>query len=116
LIGFAIVRQTDATVDIEDFMLSCRVQGRFIEKAFFAHLERHHNSGGARLIRVRFTETSRNQPAKQSLEAAQFTIGADGLYSRDTGTEGWGEADMISVTCSAPCHERLAASQCTHSE
>ena len=35
VVGFGLVSRRPAEVWIEDFMLSCRVQGRFVERALF---------------------------------------------------------------------------------
>ena len=37
-IGFAIIRHCFDEIRVEDLMLSCRVQGKFIEQGFFSHL------------------------------------------------------------------------------
>ena len=37
-VGFGIVRRTAEEIAVLDFMLSCRVQGKSIEQAFFSHL------------------------------------------------------------------------------
>src|ERR1035438_1121763 len=53
-------------------MLSCRVQGKFIEQAFFHHLVVHHNPGSANKVWVNFRETARNKPAQQVLQTLGF--------------------------------------------
>ena len=39
---------TAEVVEVVDFMLSCRVQGKFIEQSLFSHLLEHHNAQQAR--------------------------------------------------------------------
>ena len=73
VVGFAIVQFTEREVRIEDFMLSCRVQGRFIEQAFFnyvVHLSQ--NGQQPQQLWVNFEPTKRNIPAQQVLESLHF--------------------------------------------
>ena len=72
-VGFSIVEHEMGIIRIRDFMLSCRVQGKFIEQAFFHHLIEHHNSEASTRIWVNFHETDRNKPAKQVLESLGFS-------------------------------------------
>jgi FkbH-like protein len=71
-VGFAIVRRNDSRVEVDDFMLSCRVQGKLIEQAFFNYL-RHTHPGTASRLWVNYTPSARNTPARQVLEALHFT-------------------------------------------
>ncbi len=72
-VGFALVRHDGEAVFIEDFMLSCRVQGKYIEKAFFAALVRDLRYGRPALLSVNFRATDRNQPAQNVLKSIGFT-------------------------------------------
>ncbi len=69
-------------VVVDDFMLSCRVQGKFIEQALIHHLV---NMAGAETAEVfiDFRKTDRNRPAQLVLEEIGFTTGATGGYSLD---------------------------------
>ena len=60
-VGFSIANHRGDTMQIRDFMLSCRVQGKFIEQAFFHHLVKHHNSQNAKALWVNYHETARNR-------------------------------------------------------
>lgn len=71
-VGFSIVEQGSDLIQVRDFMLSCRVQGKYIEQAFFYHLYRHHNRGNTNNVLVNFHETARNKPAQQVLESLGF--------------------------------------------
>jgi FkbH-like protein len=75
-VGFGIATVADGVVRVEDFMLSCRVQGKFIEQAFFAYLALE-SRGGSRLW-VNYTETAKNKPARKVLETIGFTPSEDG--------------------------------------
>jgi len=74
-IGFALVRQGDGELVVDDFMVSCRVQGKFLEQAFFAHILESHNPRDARTIRVNYQQTAKNTPAGKVLESIGFTSG-----------------------------------------
>jgi FkbH-like protein len=76
-IGLALVRSKPGELFIEDLMVSCRVQGKFLEQAFFAHILTHHNPGGATTIRVNYQQTPKNTPARKVLETIGFTAGED---------------------------------------
>jgi FkbH-like protein len=108
LIGFALVRRGDGEIHIEDLMLSCRVQGKMVEQAFFSHLEEHHNPEGARRLRVNFKETRRNQPALQSLQAARFEELKEGKgFTREIRQHDCSRCDVIRVICRAGCENEM---------
>jgi FkbH-like protein len=71
-VGFCLAKSTPATLEVLDFMLSCRVQSKFIEQALFSHLLAHHNPAGAKAIWVNFKKTDRNTPAHNVLRAIGF--------------------------------------------
>ncbi|MDQ3187141.1 MAG: HAD-IIIC family phosphatase, partial [Pseudomonadota bacterium] len=71
-VGFAIVRFVEHEIRIEDFMLSCRVQGRFIEQAFFNYLVCSQSGEKPESLWVNFEPTARNVPAQQVLESLRF--------------------------------------------
>jgi FkbH-like protein len=71
-VGFSIANHHENTMQIRDFMLSCRVQGKFIEQAFFHHLVKHHNFRNASALWVNYRETARNKPALQVLDSLGF--------------------------------------------
>jgi predicted enzyme involved in methoxymalonyl-ACP biosynthesis len=53
-------------------MLSCRVQGRFIEQAFFNYLVNGLEGRKPQSLWVNFQPTGRNIPAQQVLESLNF--------------------------------------------
>ncbi|SOD39980.1 HAD-IIIC family phosphatase [Nitrosovibrio sp. Nv4] len=71
-VGFCIVRLVGHEIQIEDFMLSCRVQGRFIEQAFFNYLVNAQEGQKPQSLWVNFEPTGRNIPAQQVLERLNF--------------------------------------------
>ena len=73
-------RQADTTraIDVRDFMLSCRVQGKFIEQAFFNYLcQTHPGSPLVSASRVDHVPTARNLPARKVLETLNFGESSD---------------------------------------
>jgi FkbH-like protein len=72
-VGFCITRSVGREIRIEDFMLSCRVQGRFIEQAFFNYLVNAQDGEKPQSLWVNFQPTGRNMPAQQVLESLHFS-------------------------------------------
>jgi FkbH-like protein len=106
-IGFAIVRPSPRALQILDFMLSCRVQRKGIEQAFFSHLLTHHNPNGAGSVWINFSQTERNVPARGVLES----LGFQPRKAADLSGSGTGmildaskpiTCDFIEVRCTAP--------------
>ncbi len=71
-VGFALVARQGPELRIEDLMVSCRVQGRFIEEAFFAYLVQCQPNDSLTRVWVRFGDTERNGPAREVLERMHF--------------------------------------------
>jgi FkbH-like protein len=71
-VGFGLVRYSKDALQILDLMLSCRIQGKFIEQALFSHLFAHHNHHAASALWINFRRTERNTPAQNVLEAMGF--------------------------------------------
>jgi predicted enzyme involved in methoxymalonyl-ACP biosynthesis len=84
-------------VRIEDFMLSCRVQGRFVEQAFFNELVRR--DVGVCRVWVNFHPTGRNLPAQQVLQAIGFEElpGGTGMALDPRNTKL--DCDFIDIRC-----------------
>ena len=112
-VGFCLVKDQPETLEVRDFMLSCRVQSKFIEQALFSHLLEHHNPGGAKAIWVNFKKTERNTPAHNVLCAIGFQpcdAARDGVDRGGDGVEHGMilrttqplRCDFIAVQCSAP--------------
>ena len=94
-------------------MLSCRVQRKGIEQAFFSHLLTHHNPGGARSLWINYAQTERNIPARGVLESLGFQPGKAG----DVPGGGAGmvadaskpiACDFVEVLCTAASLSHLA--------
>jgi FkbH-like protein len=112
-VGFSIVEQGSGLVQVHDFMLSCRVQGKFIEQAFFHHLMEHHNSEGATKLWINFRDTARNKPARQVLESLGFRkcdAASDGLLEGEVHSSPDAlRCDFIQVRCASGAIEATRA-------
>ena len=71
IVGFSLVRHADKVISVEDFMLSCRVQGKLIEQAFFSWLVQQ-TGRQETLLSVNFHATGRNTPAQEVLHSLHF--------------------------------------------
>ena len=91
-IGFALVRSQPPRIWVRDFMLSCRVQAKYIEQAFFAWLAERYDADE---LWVNFRPTARNQPARDTLTRLQFewSEAHQAYYRKASGLE----CDFIAV-------------------
>jgi FkbH-like protein len=78
IVGFCLASAEAGGVRIHDLMLSCRVQGKFIEQALFDHLARR-PGWSARFVEVAFVPTARNGAARAVLDAIGFRETGGGL-------------------------------------
>ena len=97
IVGFCIAARDGAGVRVDDLMLSCRVQGKFIEEALFEHLARRPD-WSAQWIAVNFVPTARNGAAKAVLDALGFAAQDGKLLRRMVGDEP--ARDIITVDAS----------------
>jgi predicted enzyme involved in methoxymalonyl-ACP biosynthesis len=75
------------TVELDTFLMSCRVLGRFIEDQILDHLVAELRHDGFSKLRVRFKPTRKNAPARAFVERLQ----GGQLVSSDTesGEQTW---------------------------
>lgn len=118
-VGFCIVERASEAIHIRDFMLSCRVQGKLLEKAFFHHLIEHHNPDGATRLWVNFRQTARNKPAQQVLESLGFRPCDPGSseFSHGMISTSWESlhCDVIRVHCSCLSQRPSTSEDALHS-
>src|SRR5262245_36771121 len=81
MVGFCLARRVENGVRVLDFMLSCRVQGKFVEQALFYHLT-HRPGWTATFIEVAFQRTARNRLAEAVLEKLGFPLPESGWRRR----------------------------------
>jgi len=83
-------------------MLSCRVQGKLLERALFQHVVESHNRDGLRRVLVNFRKTARNKPAQLVLESLGFRP-VEGATGQAAGMElqqpEWPQWGVIRVQC-----------------
>jgi FkbH-like protein len=96
VVGFGIVSRRETEIRIEDFMLSCRVQGRFVEQAFFHELAGRY--GPYQRISVNYQDTGRNTPAQQVLLTIGFVPLAEGGMALDLQEKDLA-CDFIDIEC-----------------
>jgi FkbH-like protein len=73
IVGLAIVRSQGAALQLDTFLMSCRVIGRTVETAMLAHLLRHARASGASHLEGWFTPTAKNAPARDFYPTHGFT-------------------------------------------
>ncbi len=61
IIGFAKVDESGADPVVTDFVMSCRVAQKFVERTFYAWLGAHEKKAGRTKLLARFVRTKRNQ-------------------------------------------------------
>ncbi|MEJ7826546.1 MAG: HAD-IIIC family phosphatase [Segetibacter sp.] len=75
--GVAIVKEAqddNKVMEIDSYLLSCRVLGRKIEEAFLDYLVKYSKNKGYKTIRSKFIQTNKNNPAKDFYPDHQFEI------------------------------------------
>jgi FkbH-like protein len=74
LVGVLIARAAGETLDVDTFLLSCRVLGKGVEYRMLARLGELAQSGGLRRVDLHFRASAKNRPALDFLEktAASF--------------------------------------------
>jgi FkbH-like protein len=82
-VGFALSHREGEAAVVDDFMLSCRVQGKFIEQALFWQLSQGPDVTPANAVVVNFKRTDRNRAAEMVLEKLGFAAGEDGRLRRE---------------------------------
>ncbi|MBL8659355.1 MAG: HAD-IIIC family phosphatase [Rhodospirillales bacterium] len=93
LVGFALVRIDEEPrptgsgrarrIRIEEFVLSCRMQGRRLERAFFHYLATSERGSAAASLWINFRPSGRNGPLGQVLDDLMFSPCAGGGYALD---------------------------------
>jgi FkbH-like protein len=64
-------RVAPGTAELDTYLMSCRVLGRFIEDQILDHLVKDLRAGGFSRLRVRFIPTRKNAPARAFIERLQ---------------------------------------------
>jgi len=101
LIGFVVADLCKGLVS--DVFMSCRVQRKRVEQAFFAWLAEGMAERGAGTLRVAYAPTSRNGASREMLETLGFTPSADPALWERPSTAPIPESDIVVLSA------RLAA-------
>lgn len=91
IIGFAKVDESGADPVVTDFVMSCRVAQKFVERTFYAWLGAHEKKAGRAKLLARFVRTERNQLLVEVFQQLPFqTVSelADGSPSGDGSPNG----------------------------
>lgn len=81
-VGFCLASREGDCVLVEDFMLSCRVQGKYVEQALFAFLAEHFPGDYPTRLSVNFVPTPRNAAARKVLDTLGFAQSSGGGFAR----------------------------------
>jgi predicted enzyme involved in methoxymalonyl-ACP biosynthesis len=95
LIGFAVVDLPSGRLG--DFFMSCRVQRKRVENAFFEWLRASSIAEGAEELLAAYAPTERNRAAREMLMTLGFQE-AGGLWRRDL--EPFPLADVVAIAAS----------------
>jgi FkbH-like protein len=79
-------RQSPDTAELDTFLMSCRVLGRFVEDQIFDHLVTQLRSDGLSKLHVQFIPTRKNSPARAFIERLQ---GGNLLSGDESGVQTW---------------------------
>jgi len=74
VIGFALIDKRGPTPLLKDLMLSCRVQSKRVEHAFFAYLMNLYKAQGFTALDAIYRKTDRNQPAGRVFAEIGFIV------------------------------------------
>jgi FkbH-like protein len=72
IVGVVILNWANQDVEIDTFLLSCRVMGRMVETAMLSEIVRRANARGSRTLCGWFLPTAKNSPAAGFYEAHGF--------------------------------------------
>jgi FkbH-like protein len=79
-------REAPGTAELDTFLMSCRVLGRFIEDQILDHLVKELRADGVSRLRVRFIPTRKNAPARTFIERLQ---GGRLVSAAENGAQTW---------------------------
>jgi FkbH-like protein len=97
LVGVVLSRADGDAVEIDTFLLSCRVIGRTVETSLLARVVAEARAAGARTVRGWFLPTKKNAPAKEFYASHGFRP----VSEREDGGILW-ELDLESATVENP--------------
>ena len=88
IVGLAMAREVEATLwSVDNFLLSCRVIGRSLERSLFAALTRGIRQRGGRRLEASYRPTGRNQVVRRLWSDLGLDETGDGSWSLDLTAE-----------------------------
>jgi FkbH-like protein len=106
-VGFCLASERDGGVRVEDLMLSCRVQGKHIERALL-HCLAQRGGRNAKWIELNFVPTERNGAARAVLAELGFVAAPGGGMRLDPVPDDL-EPDFIAIAFDGDRPEIMAA-------
>ena len=98
IIGFCVMNMTQFR--IEAFFMSCRVQRKKVENAFFAWLSARVSAMGAKGMTIDYRKTAKNGAAVKMFQELGFALEestpGEGMFTRSLG-EPWADADVVQL-------------------
>jgi FkbH-like protein len=98
IIGFCVLEPDSAT--IEAFFMSCRVQRKQVEQAFFHWLSAHLLARGARELTIAYQQTAKNAAAVKMFAELGFALSesapGEGHFTRAL-ADPWTDADVVRI-------------------
>lgn len=108
IVGVAMTREQQGSVEIDNFLMSCRVIGRTLETAFLSYVVQEALEQGVRWLRGQFIPTKKNSPAKDFYASHGFRPagqqdGGGSLWEFDLRSGKISSPEWIQCTSSKPC-------------
>ncbi|MGO9171811.1 MAG: HAD-IIIC family phosphatase [Rhodomicrobium sp.] len=108
IIGFCVLNE--AAGEIDAFFMSCRVQRKRVEHAFFAWLGAMLKDKGAKYLRVKYRRTAKNQASLRLFEELGFVLQlvgeSEGVFERPLAAQ-WSDFDIVKVEAAAAESSRV---------
>lgn len=95
-VGFCLAQCDGGGIQVQDFMLSCRVQGKYVEQALLAYLAEFFAPFQPARVAVNFSPTARNGAARSVLERLGFAK-TDGGWWEMAMPQGRFAVDFIAI-------------------
>jgi FkbH-like protein len=110
LVGVMLFRYGSSQLQLDSFLLSCRVLGRGVEHQMLNHLGQLAQAQSLTTVAARYIPTAKNQPARNFLQ----TIGQDYQQPDESGIEYYFPTDIVATLTysgSTPTPDDLPQSQ-----
>ncbi len=102
LVGVVIFREAAGALDIDTFLLSCRVLGRGVEHRIMRWLGEQALRRGLDTVQVRFEVTNKNKPAQQFLQAIGGSVPLHRFDAEQLTNLRWASSTSVEAPRKAP--------------